>query len=98
MDELKEQEHEVHLVQAVDPGDIPVAPRPGWCGDDGVGVGGGALVPAPKGGVGQRHTEAQGPAAPPGCPLLIRVTSRGRPRRPSSETAAARSLATWKEA
>lgn len=96
MDQLKEQVHEAHLVQVVDPGDIPVAPRPGWCGDDG--VGGGAPVPVPKGGVGQRQTEAQGPAAPPGCPLLIRVTSRGRPRPPSSETAAAGSLATCKEA
>lgn len=87
-----------YMVQAVDPGDIPEAPRPGWCREDGVGAGDGAPVPAPKGGAGQRHTEAQGPAAPPGCPLLIRVKSQGRPRPPSSETAAARSLATWKEA
>lgn len=36
-------------------------------------------------------------AAPPGCPFLILMISRGRPRPPGRETGVARGLATWKE-
>lgn len=96
VDDLKQQACKVYLVQVVDSGDVTVAPRPGWCRDDG--VWGGCSHACTQERVGQRQMEAQGPAVPPGCPFLILVMSQGRPRLPSSETGAAQGLATWKEA
>ena len=95
VDGLKQHACRAHLVQVVDSGDVTVAPRPGWCRDDGVG---GVVLPClcPRAG-GPASDGGPRPSRPSRVSLRIRVMSRGG-RDSRAVRRAARGLTTWKEA